>query len=96
MFNNKSEFKREYSRRLIESYGTAPELTHPYEKYLVLGKMVRDYANVNWKDTKAAETKKKAKQVYYFSLELLHIVYILYHLYNSQCLVNYFVKLLLV
>ena len=71
MFKNKSEFKKEYSRRLIETYGTSPELTHPTEKYLVLGNMVRDYANVNWKDTKAAATRKNAKQVYYFSMEFL-------------------------
>ncbi|MDO4520284.1 MAG: glycogen/starch/alpha-glucan phosphorylase, partial [Erysipelotrichaceae bacterium] len=65
------EFKKEFSRRIVESYGTAPELAHPTEQYLVLGEIVRDYANVNWKDTKVAERRTQAKQVYYFSMEFL-------------------------
>lgn len=71
MFKNKSEFKREYARRLIEAYGCAIEDTHPTEKYMVLGNMVRDYASINWKDTKAAVKYFNAKQVYYFSIEFL-------------------------
>ena len=71
MFKNKTEFKKEYTRRLVESYGTTVDQTHPTEKYIALGKMVRDYANVNWKDTKQAEAQEKTKQVYYFSMEFL-------------------------
>lgn len=71
MFKNKSEFKREYARRLVEAYGCAIEDTHPTEKYMVLGNMVRDYASINWKDTKAAVKYFNAKQVYYFSIEFL-------------------------
>lgn len=71
MFKNKSEFKKEYKRRLIETYGCLPEETHITEKYMTLGTMVRDYANVNWKDTKQATIKQKQKQVYYFSMEFL-------------------------
>ena len=71
MFKNKSEFKREYTRRLVEAYGCAVEETHPTEKYMVLGNMVRDYASINWKDTKAAVKYFNAKQVYYFSIEFL-------------------------
>ena len=71
MFKNKTEFKKEYTRRLVESYGCAVEETHPTEKYMVLGEMVRDYANVNWKDTKVVAREKDAKQVYYFSMEFL-------------------------
>ncbi len=71
MFKNKQEFKREFTQRLIESYGTTTEMTHPTEKYLTLGEMVRNYASVNWKDTKVAVRAQKAKQVYYFSMEFL-------------------------
>jgi starch phosphorylase len=71
MFKNKNEFKKEYERRLVESYGCAVEDTHPTEKYLTLGRMVRDYANVNWKDTKNSLKQSGAKQVYYFSIEFL-------------------------
>ena len=38
---------------------------------MVLGNMVRDYASINWKDTKAAVKYFNAKQVYYFSIEFL-------------------------
>jgi starch phosphorylase len=71
MFRSKHEFEKEFTRRLVESYGCAVEQTHPTEKYMVLGTMVRDYANVNWKDTKGAIQDEKAKQVYYFSIEFL-------------------------
>ena len=71
MFKNKSEFKREYARRLVEAYGCAIEDTHPTEKYMVLGNMVRDYASINWKDSKAAVKYFNTKQVYYFSIEFL-------------------------
>ena len=71
MFRNKSEFKKEFTRRLVEQCGCAVEDTHPTEKYMALGSMVRDYANVNWKDTKVAAAYKDVKQVYYFSMEFL-------------------------
>ncbi|MCR5230062.1 MAG: glycogen/starch/alpha-glucan phosphorylase [Solobacterium sp.] len=71
MFKNKEEFKKEFSQRLIEAYGTTVEMTHPTEKYLVLGEMVRDHASVNWKDTKVAVSQQDVKQVYYFSMEFL-------------------------
>ena len=71
MFKNKTEFKKEFTRRLIESYGCTVEQTHQTEKYMTLGYMVRDYANVNWKDTKEAIAAQNAKQVYYFSMEFL-------------------------
>ncbi len=71
MFTNKEEFKEAFKTRLIETYGTTVELTHPTERYMVLGEMTRDYASVNWKDTKVATDNQQAKQVYYFSMEFL-------------------------
>jgi starch phosphorylase len=71
MFKNKAEFKKEYTRRLVESYGCTVEETHPTEKYVALAKMVRDYANVNWRDTKVAAKKSDAREIYYFSIEFL-------------------------
>ena len=71
MFTNKEEFKEAFKTRLIETYGTTVELTHPTERYMVLGEMTRDYASVNWKDTKVAIDNQQAKQVYYFSMEFL-------------------------
>lgn len=71
MFKSKQDFKKEYSSRLVSTYGTTVDKTHRIEKYLVLGEMVRDYASVNWKDTKRQTNKQDAKQVYYFSMEFL-------------------------
>ena len=71
MFKNKEEFKTEFSRRLVESYGCDVKDTHPTEKYLTLGTMVRDYASVNWRDCKNAAAEQDVKQVYYFSMEFL-------------------------
>jgi len=71
MFENKTEFKKEFSRRLIQTYGTTVEDTYPSDRLLVLGQMVRDYAGLNWKETKVAERKSEAKQVFYFSMEFL-------------------------
>ncbi len=71
MFTNKEEFKEAFKTKLIETYGTTVELTHPTERYMVLGEMTRDYASVNWKDTKVAVNSQEAKQVYYFSMEFL-------------------------
>ena len=53
MFKNKEEFKFEFSRRIIESYGRTVEEAHITEKFMVLETMVRDYASVNWAASKA-------------------------------------------
>ncbi|MBQ9047697.1 MAG: glycogen/starch/alpha-glucan phosphorylase [Solobacterium sp.] len=71
MFKNKQEFKKEFTERMVRTYGVSAENTHPTEKYLVLGNMVRDYASENWRDTKEAVDRQDAKQVYYFSMEFL-------------------------
>ena len=54
MFNTKEEFKYEFSKRIIESYGRTVEEAHLTEKFMVLETMVRDYASVNWAMTKMA------------------------------------------
>lgn len=70
MFNNKQEFKTEYARRLLETYGVTVEHSHITERYSVLGEMVRDYANVDWGRTHD-KTIKKQKALVYFSMEFL-------------------------
>lgn len=71
MFNTKEEFKYEFSKRIIESYGRTVEEAHLTEKFMVLETMVRDYASVNWAMTKMAVQAKQQKQVHYFSMEFL-------------------------
>ena len=41
MFKNKEEFKFEFSRRIIESYGRTVEEAHTTERFLVLETMVQ-------------------------------------------------------
>ena len=71
MFKTKEEFKYEFSRRIIESYGRTVEESHITEKFMTLERMVRDYASVNWAMTKMATRTNYQKQVHYFSMEFL-------------------------
>ncbi len=71
MFKTKEEFKYEFSKRIIESYGRTVEESHITEKFMVLESMVRDYASVNWAMTKMATRTNYQKQVHYFSMEFL-------------------------
>ncbi|HHU59763.1 TPA: glycogen/starch/alpha-glucan phosphorylase [bacterium] len=71
MFLNKEEFIKEYVRRSIERFGREVEEIHPTEKFFVLGEMVRDYASVNWKNTKQSIARSEGKQLIYLSMEFL-------------------------
>ncbi len=71
MFNNKTSFKKEYQRRLLERYGVTVEDSHISEKFTVLGEMVRDYANVDWGQTRNEAVSNSQKTVIYFSMEFL-------------------------
>jgi starch phosphorylase len=71
MFKTKEEFKYEFSKRIIESYGRTVEESHITEKFMVLETMVRDYASVNWAMTKMITKTNYQKQVHYFSMEFL-------------------------
>ena len=71
MFNNKQEFVQEFSKRIEEKYGRSVELSHPTERFMVLGEMVRDFAGVHWKETNENIAANQAKQMYYFSMEFL-------------------------
>lgn len=71
MFKTKEEFKFEFSRRIIESYGRTVEESHITEKFLTLETMVRDYASVNWATSKVLIKNNYQKQMHYFSMEFL-------------------------
>ena len=71
MFKTKEEFKYEFSKRIIETYGRTVEESHITEKFMILENMVRDYASVNWAMTKMSVQKHEQKQVHYFSMEFL-------------------------
>jgi glycogen phosphorylase len=71
MFQNKTDFKRDYSKRIEEKYGRSVEQSHATERYIILGDMVRDYASIHWKGNKEEIASHHQKQMYYFSMEFL-------------------------
>lgn len=71
MFNNKEEFKKEFSRRLLEKFGVSVEGSHISERYEILGEMVRDFANVDYGQTHDKTIKRQQKALIYFSMEFL-------------------------
>ena len=69
LFNNKEEFKKLYVDRLTSKYGKSPVDAHIYEKYDVLGELVRDYSGTNWRNTRDYVINNEKKQLVYFSME---------------------------
>ena len=71
MFDSKEIFKQEFLQRLVEKYGRTVEQSHPTERYDILGTMVRDYANYDWRNTREATYRQGKRQLVYFSMEFL-------------------------
>ena len=71
MFENKAAFKKSFTERMLERYGVTIADSHISERYAILGEMVRDYANVDWGDTRNKSIKKDQKTLIYFSMEFL-------------------------
>ena len=63
LFNNKEEFKKLYVDRLTSKYGKSPADAHIYEKYDVLGELVRDYSGTNWRNTRDYVINNEKKQL---------------------------------
>ncbi|MGI6714278.1 MAG: glycogen/starch/alpha-glucan phosphorylase [Bacilli bacterium] len=71
MFATPKDFKFEFVKRLAEKYGRSVEDSHITERYDVLGRMVRDYAAIHWRDTREQIINEGRKQLVYFSMEFL-------------------------
>ena len=71
MFENKAAFKKAFTERMMERYGVSISDSHVSERYAILGEMVRDYANVDWGNTRSKSIKKDQKTLIYFSMEFL-------------------------
>ena len=67
----KEEFAKEFSNRIVSTYGRSVEESHRFEKYSVLGTMIRDYASISWKETKEQIQKNGQREMVYFSMEFL-------------------------
>ncbi|MFV0396297.1 MAG: glycogen/starch/alpha-glucan phosphorylase [Coprobacillaceae bacterium] len=71
MFENKEEFKSEFSKRIIESYGSTVHDAHITEEFMVLESMVRDFASIHWQTSKYLTRVEEKKQMHYFSMEFM-------------------------
>ncbi len=71
MFSNKKVFKEAFERRLAEKYSNTIEDSHISEQYDILGEMVRDYANYDWRKVRKEIKAESKKQLIYFSMEFL-------------------------
>ena len=71
MFKNKDNFKKEFQKRMLERYGVSIEDSHITERYAILGEMVRDFANVDYADTREKSINNNARTLIYFSMEFL-------------------------
>ena len=71
MFSNVNVFKETFKRRLAEKYSTSIELSHITEQFDILGEMVRDYANYDWRAVRTEVKEEDKKQLIYFSMEFL-------------------------
>lgn len=71
MFSNANVFKEAFQRRLAEKYSNTIEESHITEQFDVLGEMVRDYANYDWRNVRKEIKNDDKKQLIYFSMEFL-------------------------
>lgn len=71
MFKSKAEFKKDFTKRVLERYGAEVKDCTNGELLEVLGGMVRDYAFTQLKDTKEYVREHESKELVYFSMEFL-------------------------
>ena len=71
MFENKKDFESHFERRLLEKFGREVADSSLYERYAVLGEMVRDHENINWRIGHEIVAAQSNKELIYFSMEFL-------------------------
>ena len=71
MFSNTEVFKQAFKLRLAEKYSNTIEDSHITEQYDILGEMIRDYANYDWRNVLEEVKSENKKQLIYFSMEFL-------------------------
>lgn len=70
-FNNKDVFKEEFVRQVESYYAIDFEDSTPYQRFVILGMMVRQAIASDWKRTNEYIAENKMKKTYYFSMEFL-------------------------
>jgi len=82
MFETKEIFKIEFAKRMLEKYGVSVSHSHVSERYNVLGEMIRDQANIDWRQSHMKSVIEDEKTLIYFSMEFLIGRLMLNNLYN--------------
>lgn len=70
-FKNVETFKKEFVSNVENNYAVEFEESTPYQQYVVLGEMLRNYIAKDWHNTYEINKTNKNKKVYYFSMEFL-------------------------
>ena len=63
-FKNKEIFKEEFIRRVESTYAIAFEDSTSYQRFVILGEMVRQAVSYDWRMTNETIRNKKMKKVY--------------------------------
>ena len=71
VFNDVETFKKAFVQNVENNYAVEFENSTPYQKYVVLGEMLRFYIAADWHNTNKLIRDSKARRVYYFSMEFL-------------------------
>ena len=70
-FKDVKTFKNAFVQNVENKYAIPFEKSNSYQQYVVLGEMLRMNIAKDWYNTQKITRDKKAKQVYYFSMEFL-------------------------
>lgn len=71
MFTDAKSFRHIFLDYFKKLRGKSFEEASPMDVYVVLGRLIRDYASNNWIKTTQQYNKLEVKQIYYFSMEFL-------------------------
>ena len=82
MFTEKGMFVQEYRQKFIEMEGKCLEEGTTWEHYYVLVLLLRDKISYDILETNKTYTRKKEKQLYYFSMEFMIGRLLPYYLLN--------------
>ncbi len=71
MVITKEEFKEDFIKKLRTERAKNIKEANPWDKYIALGNLIRDYITENWVRTNEEYVNEEKKQVYYLSMEFL-------------------------
>lgn len=71
MIISKTQFKKDFQKKMLSVYSQEIEDSSDNEKYFALGYLVKEYISENWAKTARKYEDYAEKLVYYFSIEFL-------------------------